>query len=328
MKQKILIMQTAFIGDVILATALIEDVKKIFPQAQIDFLLRNGNESLLFKHPHIHQLWIWNKHKNKWKNLFALLKKIRNEKYNLVLNPHRHLSSGILTAFSLANQKIGFKSNPLSIFFSKSYPYKSQHSKHEIERNALLLSNWKTDKISLPKLYPLENDKQIASTFLPKDEFITFSPSSVWDTKRLPIKKWVELSQLWKGKIFILGSKNDWPLAEDIIQKSENKNIENLCGKLNLMASAAFMPFAKMNYVNDSAPLHLCIASNAPVKVFFCSTSPLYGFGAFGREGAEIESQEKINCKPCGVHGRKKCPKGHFNCGNTINIENHLLPYN
>jgi len=53
---KILVIQTAFIGDVILATALLEKVHHYFPKAQIDFLLRKGNESLFQNHPFINQL--------------------------------------------------------------------------------------------------------------------------------------------------------------------------------------------------------------------------------------------------------------------------------
>src|SRR5215472_6409169 len=70
--QKLLVIQTAFIGDVVLATALIEKLHACFPDAQIDFLVRKGNESLLAGHPWLHETLVWDKKQNKLKNLWAI----------------------------------------------------------------------------------------------------------------------------------------------------------------------------------------------------------------------------------------------------------------
>ncbi|HEY2726591.1 MAG TPA: glycosyltransferase family 9 protein, partial [Parafilimonas sp.] len=80
--QKFLIIQTAFIGDVVLATVLIEKLHTHLPDVQIDFLLRKGNESLLENHPYLNEVLIWNKKKNKTKNLFKLINIIRRKKYD------------------------------------------------------------------------------------------------------------------------------------------------------------------------------------------------------------------------------------------------------
>jgi heptosyltransferase-2 len=82
--QKILLIQTAFIGDVVLATALVEKIHQYHPGDQIDFLLRKGNEGLLKGHPFIHETLTWDKKENKFKNLFALLKKIQSDKIKII----------------------------------------------------------------------------------------------------------------------------------------------------------------------------------------------------------------------------------------------------
>ena len=69
--QKFLIIQTAFTGDVVLATALIEKLHRFFPAAQIDFLVRKGNEGLLTDHPFLNEVLIWNKKENKLKIFFC-----------------------------------------------------------------------------------------------------------------------------------------------------------------------------------------------------------------------------------------------------------------
>ena len=77
---KVLIIQTAFLGDVILATPVIEKIHKFYPNAKIDFLLRKGNESLLIKHPLLNHVWVWDKKKTKYKGLLSILKNIRKER--------------------------------------------------------------------------------------------------------------------------------------------------------------------------------------------------------------------------------------------------------
>ncbi|HNP49486.1 MAG TPA: glycosyltransferase family 9 protein, partial [Bacteroidia bacterium] len=113
-----LVIQTAFTGDVILATALIEQLKNSLPDATIDVLVRKGNETLLENNPSIRNVLIWDKRKDKFKNLFRMLGRIRNEKYTDVVNLQRFASSGILTAFSGAKSKSGFDKNPFSVFFT------------------------------------------------------------------------------------------------------------------------------------------------------------------------------------------------------------------
>src|SRR6188508_3212933 len=97
---KILVIQTAFIGDAILATALLESIHHSLPEASIDILVRKGNESLFQQHPFLNQVLIWDKKQSKYKNLFVLLSTIRASKYDLVINLQRFGATGLLTAFS------------------------------------------------------------------------------------------------------------------------------------------------------------------------------------------------------------------------------------
>src|SRR5450432_2506097 len=116
--QTFLIIQTAFIGDVVLATGIIEKLHAYFPEAQIDFLLRKGNESLLQDHPYLHEVLVWDKKAGKIKDLRRLLHIIRSNQYSKVINVQRFAATGIVTAFSNAQEKIGFDKNPLSSLFT------------------------------------------------------------------------------------------------------------------------------------------------------------------------------------------------------------------
>jgi heptosyltransferase-2 len=117
--QKILVIQTAFTGDVVLATALVEKLHKVYPDAEIDFLLRKGNEGLLKGHPFLNEVLVWNKKEDKFKNLLGLLKKIRSKKYDKVINLQRFASTGFLTGFQRPNKESVLTKILLVFFFQK-----------------------------------------------------------------------------------------------------------------------------------------------------------------------------------------------------------------
>jgi heptosyltransferase-2 len=320
---KILIIQTAFIGDAILATPIIEKINRFFPNAQLDFLLRKGNESLLKNHPHLNQVFVWNKDDSKYKNFYQLLKTIRLENYDLVINPQRFLSTGILTAFSKAKHKVGFRKNPMSIFFDKKLPHELDGT-HEVQRNLLLIEHLTDDSFEMPKLHPSTENFQKAKNLLEKlnintENFVTIAPTSVWFTKQLPAEKWMAMIQLLPQNLPILlnGGSSDFDTCESIKKTLNYTNIFNICGNLNLLESAALMSLATMNYANDSAPIHIASAMNAPMTAIFCSTIPKFGFTPLSDNHKIIETKEKLDCRPCGLHGKKACPKGHFKCANV-----------
>lgn len=325
--QKILIIQTAFIGDVVLSTALIEKIAKYYPGVQIDFLLRKGNEGLLLNHPLVNEVLIWEKKKNKYKNLFALLKKIRSTGYDKVINVQRYFSTGLLTAFSGAKERIGFDKNPLSFLFDKKikHVFDLSGTRHEVEKNNDLIQHFTDDKKNKPVLYPTSEDYDRIKEYI-LNPFITITPSSVWFTKRYPEEKWIELINRInpKYRIYLLGGLDNLEECKELKSKCNNNQIKILAGKLSFLQSAALMQSAVMNYTNDSAPLHFASAVNAPVTAIFCSTVPAFGYTPLADQSFIIETKEKLTCRPCGTHGRKSCPEKHFKCGTTIETEELL----
>ncbi len=326
--KRILIIQTASLGDVVLATPLVEKLHSFFPDSRIDFLLKYGNESLLRGHPYIKHVMVWDKTEKKYEHLWELLKIIRQEKYDLVVNVQRFASSGFLTVFSGAKHTTGFKKNPFSLFFGKRISHKigaDKNSPHEVERNLKLIEHLTGDAFFKPALYPSKHDYAFVSQFKTR-RFITVSPASLWFTKQYPKEKWVEFIKDIDEDltVYFLGGESDRKLCDEIMELSAHKNSLNLAGKLSLLQSAALMKDAVMNYTNDSAPMHLCSAVNAPVAAVFCSTVPQFGFGPLSEKSFVIETEQNLRCRPCGLHGLKRCPEKHFECAMSIN-KNQLL---
>lgn len=321
--QNILVIQTAFLGDVILATPVISELKRIFPKSNIDVLVRKGNESLLSNNPNINTTYIFNKKEGKVKNMISLIKEYRKNNYDLIINLHRFGSSGIIAGLSRKNKLYGFRKNPFSFLYSKKFDHKIGNDQHEVERNLSIIKEFGAETILRPELYPSSSDFEFVKQFQ-EENYFCLAPASVWFTKQLPQKKWVELIKKLQneGTVFLLGAPSDENLCNTIALKSKSEKVVNLAGKLNILQSAALMKNAKRNFVNDSGPLHISSSMNAPVTAFFCSTTPSFGFGPLSDDSKIEELTSSLACRPCGLHGHKTCPEGHFRCGNEIEINN------
>lgn len=327
--KKALVIQTAFTGDVVLATSVVEKLHLHYPGTQIDFLLRKGNEGLLQGHPHITNLLVWDKKNNKLANLRKIIGQIRMEGYSHVFNLHRFATSGIITMLSGAEYKAGFDKNPFSFCYTRKVkhilaePY-SEHPTHEVQRNQSVIAAVTDANYVLPRLYPGPADYTMVRPHQ-GSPYICIAPSSVWFTKQFPREKWAALIACLPAHypIFILGAPADKELGNWICSNAPDHKTENLCGRLSFLQSAALMEGASMNYANDSAPLHFATAMNAPLTAVFCSTVPAFGFGPLRAEAKVVEIAERLHCRPCGLHGHKACPEGHFRC--AMNITNDQL---
>ncbi len=316
-----LIIQTAFIGDVILATALIEKLHAYYPEARIDFLVRKGNEGLLTNHPHLREVIVFDK-KRKYKNLFIIIQKIRKTRYDVLINVQRYATTGLIVALSKAKQRIGFDKNPLSFFNTITIAHQANDI-HEVERNQKLIESFTDNHAAKPKLYPTKTDHKYVQPYR-QGTYFCMAPTSVWFTKQWPVEKWIELIQKVKKQvdfIYLLGAPSDHHVCESIRLVTASPQVINLSGKLSFLQSTALIKGAKMNYVNDSAPMHLASSTNAPVTAIYCSTVPSFGFGPLSDQSVIIETKEKLTCRPCGSHGFKECPQGHFKCAYSISME-------
>ena len=303
-------------------TALLEYLHQTAPNAPVDVLVRRGNEGLLAGHPHVRRVLIWDKKHRKYAALWDLLGQIRTAKYGRVVTLQRFASTGFLTAFSGAPARIGFAKNPLSRFFTRRVPHVIGDGTHEVERNLALLDASLNSSLIRPRLYPTAVDEAAVAPYVAGDSYVCLAPTSVWFTKQYPEEKWLELlATLPAGlRVYLLGGPPDVAACERLAAASGRENVVSIAGKIGLLASAALMRGAVMNYVNDSAPMHLCSAVDAPVTAVFCSTVPAFGFGPLSSASFVVETKEKLDCRPCGLHGHAACPRGHFRCAYGIEV--------
>ena len=315
--KRILIIQTAFTGDTIIATACVEKIRYAHPDVSIDILVRKGNESLFDHHPHIRNLFIWDKRNGKNRQLLSLIGKFRRHRYDWCINLQRHWSTALMTVFCGARYTAGFSTTLPARFYTRRVPHAIEPEAgliHEVDLFLQVAGGIVPDaRRTLPKLYPSPEDFAVTGASGP---YITIAPASVWFTKQYPPEKWIEVINRIgpEYSVHLIGGKEDIPLCARIRERAQHPSVYNRAGTLSYLRSAALMRGAVMNYVNDSAPLHIASAVEAPVTAVFCSTVPAFGFGPLGTKARVVETDRTLACRPCGPHGFKQCPRGHFRC--------------
>ncbi len=327
----ILVIQTAFIGDTILASAFAKSVHERFPDAPIHFLLRKGNEAVNQGLPFVHKTWVWDKGQGKARALWGIIRELRKYEFRAVFNLHRHFNSGLVTMLVKADAKVGFKQNPLSFAYTHKVDHQIPHmvegmAWHEVQRNHQLLHAYdatvlleENPKKLRPVLPILAKHREKTAPFKTAP-FVVVAPASVWFTKQWPEGRFTELVAKLSAthKVLLVGGPGDKDLCDRV--KGASPAV-NLCGQLNLLESAALMEGAARVFVNDSGPLHLASAVNAPTTAVFCSTVPAFGYGPLATDAVVLESPEKLECRPCGLHGHKACPLGHYKCAWNVTAD-------
>jgi heptosyltransferase-2 len=324
--KKVLIVQTAFIGDVILATPLAEAAQRIFPDCRVDFMVIPAAANLLEKNAFINRIVIFDKRGQQrgFAALWKLAKALQQERYDLALVPHRSLRSAALAWLAKIPERIGFDRSAGAWLFTRRLPYRQTH---EVERNMELLrifnGNFATPA---PKIFWDKNDAQIVEPFCHGNEygkwFCALAPGSVWATKRWPVENFISLAKRLIAEtgafIYLIGGDRDVALCARIAAAVDN-NCANTAGRLLLRQSAALLDRCRVLVSNDSGPTHLGAATRCKVITIFGPTVPAFGFAPFGEGHAVIE--KNLSCRPCSSHGGNRCPLGTHACMQEISVD-------
>lgn len=326
-QQKILVIQTAFIGDVILTLPLIQVLRNEL-NAIVDILCVPVTSSLLKNNPYINDIIIYDKKgKDKgYRKLKRIINRIKFLRYDAVISPHRFLRSSYISYKSQVEKRISFDKSSFKFLYTDLVKYDMK--KHEILRNLSLLKPLGIEKneIIKPELFPDDEDKHTVELLLKilkidtNKKFITVAPGSEWMTKRYPEYKYMNLLKYLSGKdiqVVLIGSKKDNELCSFIVDNCENINVRNAAGKLTLLQSAEMIGKSDLLITNDSAPLHLANAMNTRVFAIFGATVPEFGFYPIGENDLIFETKG-LDCRPCGIHGGNKCPVKTFDCMKNI----------
>jgi heptosyltransferase II len=312
-----LVIQTAFLGDVVLTTPLLSLLAE--RHGPVDVVTTPAAATLLETHPAVRSVIRYDKHGTErgWRGIRKLALELRARRYAAVYLPHRSVRSAVLAMLSGAPQRIGFADSAAAISYTRRVPRPSQG--HEVER--LLTLAGPTASIPGVSLGLTQSDYAAADDWLAAHgvgpRFIVLAPGSIWGTKRWPY--YAELAAGLDRPCVIVGSADDRPLADAIVSAAPDRTV-SAAGELGLRASAALIQRAAVLVTNDSAPLHLATAVGTPIVALFGPTVPDFGFGPRRAEDITL-GREGLSCRPCSKHGPQKCPLGHHRCMRELAVE-------
>jgi heptosyltransferase-2 len=319
-----LLIQTSFIGDVIVSTPLLMELASRGP---VDVVATRLGSSVLAGNPHVRRLVVYDKRaKDKaLSGLVRLARALRTEERDATA----YLAQGSIRSALLARaagykNRVGFDTSTGSLFYTQRVPFlREKHHAERLLRLALGASAAIKTSALRPRVYPSEADREAVDALIgrtPNDRrpLIAIAPGSVWATKRWPYFADLAEALLPRARPVIIGSGDDAPLAAAIVQATEGDAID-ACGRLTLLGSAELIGRCRALITNDSAPLHLASAMNTPTVALFGPTVPAFGFGPLA-EKSIVAEHRTLECRPCHPHGPKVCPLGHWRCMRDLSV--------
>ncbi|MFN3947770.1 MAG: glycosyltransferase family 9 protein [Aquificaceae bacterium] len=305
---KILIWQTAYLGDVVLATPLIRTIKENFPSSYISFVGRSFIKDLL-KGFDV-ELIPFDKG---IRESFDMVKRLRRGKYQIAISPHISFRTALILYASGIPTRIGFDRSEMPWLYT--HRVKHQWHKHEVDRNLELLRPIGVKVLQrMPILFVEEEEKEkVVKRFnLPK-EFLVIAPFSNFRLKEWYLDGWRELVENLPLPVVVVGAERD------IERSKQLQKVINLVGKTSLRELMAIISLSKAVVACDSSPIHIANAFRVPAISIYTATSPHYGF--YPLIGDHLKPD--LPCSPCSPNP-KRCKTGTYACLNSVEAKEVL----
>jgi heptosyltransferase-2 len=322
MNDSSLVIQTSFLGDMVLTTPLIAHLARSGP---VDVVSTPAASALLANHSDVRECIVYDKRRTARgaRGFLRMAATLRAKHYRSAYLAQGSVRSGALALAARIPDRVGFQTSAGRSFYTTRIA-----APENIHHSARLLSLGTRDPLReiskaelRPRLFPGDAERRAVDELLTRNAagdspLVAVAPGSVWATKRWP--SYPELAHALGRdvRIVIVGAAADRELANEIVAATSGHAIDST-GRLSLLASAELIRRSALIVTNDSLPLHLASAMNTPTLAIFGPTIPEFGFGPLATRSA-IAGRTELTCRPCDRHGPRQCPLGHWHCMREI----------
>lgn len=322
--------QTSFIGDMVLTTPLLAALALDGP---VDVVATPASAGLLANHPAVRHVHPYDKRgrESGVRGFVAMARRLRAD------GPHEvaYLAQGSLRSAALAlaagvRERVGFDRSAGRLLYSRRVPY--DVGAHHARRLWQLAGrdvrpDGGAPPVLRPRLYPGPAEERAVDALLAEhraagEPLVALAPGSVWATKRWPYYAALASLLSRRGRVVVIGGADDSGLAHEIVATTNGAAID-ATGRLSLLASAALLGRVSLLVTNDSAPQHLASAMDTPTITIFGPTVPDFGFGPLATD-ASTAGVRGLACRPCHPHGPPRCPLGHWRCMRDLSVDDVL----
>lgn len=321
-----MIIRFSSLGDVLLATPVVETLKVLYSGSKISFITKTQYAPLFKNNNSIDELLLLEN--GNLSGLIKLVKKIRERKYDLVIDLHKNLRSFIISSLLKYSEYYGVNKRSFErrilVWWKKNLMPDGYHVVKAYLETLKTVVN--VDGILKPRLYLGDDEIMQAREYIKNkissSDIVAFAPGARWKTKKWEEEYYAGLGNLIhrcsKSNVILLGDKDDRATSERI-SSLMNKQPVNLTGLLSIRETAAFLKLSRLVVTNDSGLMHVAVATGTPVIAIFGPTVPEFGFYPLGER--DVVLQTKLDCRPCTLHGGNYCPEGHHKCMKNITVE-------
>jgi lipopolysaccharide heptosyltransferase II len=308
---KILIRLPNWLGDVVMSTAFVGGVKRLYPHALVDVIIKKELADIVSFIPGVNAVHPFSKVGYKGlRGAYAFGKKLRAEKYDLFFNLPTSLSSIVMAWATGAKKRIGFGGE--GGWFLLTGSFKKPLNLHRVDEYISLLEQYAGKKIEHPEV-KLEVEKPGGPI---KDQLI-INFNSEASSRRMPADKAKNILNALTGTFTnvhfaLIGSKKEADFIDGVIGGAENKDrIENFAGKTNLIALCHLLAEGTAVLTTDSGPAHLANSMGTPTIALFGAGNE-YNTAPYNKQNLTVLRYGKLSCEPCvkntcKLYGVPKC---------------------
>lgn len=319
---KILVIKPAAIGDVLLSTPVVENLRHNFPDSVIVFLTQKFCKEVLSGNPFIDRVMTYDLSLDSG---YCLLRNIRKQRYDLVVDLFGNPRTALITFASKAKYKVGYR------FRMRSYAYNIKVKPrggevHNVDFNIDSLKSLGLEIISRqPKLYINHVHNEFADEFftsngLKSNEVIGINPCGSWESKVWYLEKFAQLINKFGGNFkFLLF----WGYGKELEEAGKLKEMAGgsnvyLLPEVDLKYSGALMKKCRLFLTNDTGPMHIASALGVNVAAIFGPTNPVLQ-GPLNQNSVVIRNEE-LDCLGCNLTRISDCPNLH-KCMDGLSVD-------
>lgn len=316
MSLKVLIIRFSSIGDIVLTSPVIRCLKTQRPDVELHYLTKSNYLFLLKDNPHIDHIHLLDG------GLWKLIGKLKKENFDIVIDLHNNLRT-LQIKTGLGVQSFSFNKLNWEKWLLVNLKINALPNIHIVDRYMETVRSLgiKNDNKGLDYFIPYRDI--IERQWLPEYHhrgYVAFAIGGQHETKKLPLKRMIELCEKINYPIVLLGGKEDTENGNAIEQALGKDLIYNACGKYNFNQSASVVQQAEIVFTHDTGLMHVAAAFKKKVYSIWGNTIPDFGMYPYQTNFMLIENR-LLRCRPCSKIGHNKCPYGHFKCMNELSFD-------
>lgn len=308
--KKILVINLAFIGDVILATPVVRALKSEYQDAKITMLTVPLTVPIAEMNPYVDDVMMYDK-KGEHRGIMGMLRiidKIKKEKFDMAVCINFAVRGAMVAWAAGIKYRIGYDAQHAGWFLTHIASSIREGTQHETTNHLNVLKSIDITTEDTSLIFRLEDKAekivQAAIQFDKDKPVIVICPFGSYKQKSLSIDKYIDIIKLIKNEmqIYLIGGKSEKATLNEIAGKAGIAKEHVLAGSLNLKELAVFINQANLMLTVDTGPMHMAQAVDTPVVAIFGPTDPVV-WGPRGNRDVVLDAN--LDCAPCSMP--RKC---------------------